>query len=162
SRAQDVDVGAARTRDGGARRGRARSAPAVRGGRTDRAARAADARRQRAAEGMMRPTGSRDCRKRQLFKRSRSAGSILFQPPQHLFELIEVAIMNVQHAAFAAVIDRNGKAKRVRYPTLECNRIGVFYCSLLDRLARSRRAVLRQRLDLTNVEPAIDDLARHL
>src|SRR5260370_7067932 len=70
--------------------------------------------------------------------------------------------MNVQHAAFGAVIDRDGKPQRVRYPPLERNRIGVFHRALLDRLARSRRAVLRQRLDLTNVEPVIDDLARHL
>src|SRR5262249_55858204 len=91
-----------------------------------------------------------------------SARSILFQSSQHLFELIEAAIMNVQHAAFTAVIHRDGEAKRVRYPPLEGNRIGVFHHPLLYLLARPRRAILRQRLDLTNVEPAIDDLARHL
>src|SRR5262245_18933318 len=70
--------------------------------------------------------------------------------------------MNVQNAASAAVIARAVEPKRVRYPPLECNRIGVFHHALLDSLAGSRWAVLRQRLDLTNVEPAIDDLARHL
>src|SRR5262249_50826912 len=155
-----MDVGAARTRDGGARRGRARSAPAVRDGGTDLAARAAGACRQRAAEGMIRPIVPQTTTvNATTFE---SARSILFQSPQHLFELIEAAIVNVYHAAFAAVIERDGKSQRVRYPPLERNRIGVFHRALLDRLARSRRAILRQRLDLTNVEPAIDDLARHL
>ena len=53
--------------------------------------------------------------------------------------------MNVQHAAFAAVIERDSKPQRVRYSPLERNRIGVFHRALLDRLTRSRRAVLRQR-----------------
>jgi hypothetical protein len=65
------------------------------------------------------------------------SGSILFKPPQHVVELIEATIMDSQHAAFAAMIDGDGKAKRVRYPPLERNRIGTFCGALLRWLTRS-------------------------
>src|SRR5262245_27006821 len=93
---------------------------------------------------------------------SRGMASMLLQPPQHVVELIEIAILNLQHAALAAVIDPHGEAERIRQPALERNRIGILHRALLDRLARVRRTLLRQRLDLSNVEPALDDLARHL
>ena len=35
------------------------------------------------------------------------------KPPHHSVELIEVAIVDAEHAGFAAVIDNDCKAKRV-------------------------------------------------
>src|SRR5690349_12845855 len=81
--------------------------------------------------------------------------SIPFQPPHHLVELIEAAIVDLQHAALAAVVDGHGETERVREPPLERDRVGVLDRALLDRPARSLRALLGQRLDLADIEPAI-------
>src|SRR5260370_37152393 len=66
---------------------------------------------------------------------SRLSGSILFKSPQHVVELIEAAITDSQHPAFAAVIDRDCKAKRVRNPPLARNRIGVLHRAIVSRAA---------------------------
>ena len=72
------------------------------------------------------------------------SGSILLQPPQHVVELIEAAVVDLQHAALAAMIDRDGETERIRHPPLERQRIGVLDRALLDRLARPfRRAPSR-------------------
>src|SRR4051794_33729359 len=91
-----------------------------------------------------------------------TAGSVLAQPSQYIVELIETAIVDLQHAAVAAMIDRDGQAKRIGNASFERKGIGALERALAHRLARFLPAVLRQRLDLTDVEPAIDDLARHL
>src|SRR4051794_38335586 len=93
---------------------------------------------------------------------SETAGSVLFQSSQHVIELIETAIVDLQHASVAAVIDRDGQAERIGDAPLERKRIGALQRAFADGLARFLPAVLRQRLDLTHVEPAIDNLARHL
>src|SRR5437762_2615160 len=75
-----------------------------------------------------------------------TARSALVQPSQHVVELIETAIVDLQHAPVAALIDRHGQAQRIGHAPLECNRIGAFERALADGLARLLSAVLRQSL----------------
>src|SRR3954471_13504765 len=91
-----------------------------------------------------------------------TVGSVLAQPSQHIVELIETAIVDLQHAAVAAMIDRDRQAERIGNTSFEREGIGTLERAFAHRLARFLPPVLRQRLDLTDVEPAIDDLARHL
>src|SRR6185436_115798 len=79
-------------------------------------------------------------------------GSVLAQPSQHVVKLIETAIVDLQHAAVAAMIDRDGQAECIGNPSFERKGIGTLERALAHRFARFLPAVLRQRLDLTDVE----------
>src|ERR1700704_3739968 len=56
---------------------------------------------------------------------SEIAGSGLIQPSQHVVELIETPIVDLQHAPVAAVIDRDVQAKRIGDAPLERKGIGA-------------------------------------
>src|SRR5215470_5560765 len=57
---------------------------------------------------------------------ARMVRRIAFQPPQHVIELIERAIVNLHHAAVAAMINSQGEAKRIRHAALQGDGIRAF------------------------------------
>src|SRR6476619_2961590 len=54
-----------------------------------------------------------------------TVGSVLAQPSQHIVELIETAIVDLQHAAVAAMIDRDRQAERIGNASFEREGIGA-------------------------------------
>src|SRR3954464_12574935 len=64
----------------------------------------------------------------------RNGGSVLAQPSQHIVELIETAIVDLQHAAVAAMIDRDRQAERIGNASFEREGIGTLERAFAHRL----------------------------
>src|SRR5437016_77877 len=84
-------------------------------------------------------------------------GSASLQAADHLVELLQAAIANVDEAALAAMIDRHREAECVRQAFLQSKRVGILEGALArsQSLALGLGALLRQRLDLAHIEPAL-------
>src|SRR3981081_931148 len=92
-----------------------------------------------------------------IFRAARSVP--LTTSPPSLAELFEVAVADVDGAAGIAVIDIDGKPKRVADALFQRHRVGVFHLAAARLLPFANRHALdmRQRLGLTDVEAFLDD-----
>jgi hypothetical protein len=83
----------------------------------------------------------------------------LRQPTHDLVKLFEIAVANVHAAPGIAMVDIDGKAKRVADALLQRDRIGVLYLAAprLLRFASRHTLDMRQRLGLAYVETLLDD-----
>jgi len=87
----------------------------------------------------------------------------VFQSPHNFIELLDIAIADPEHTAFAAVLDVNRKSQSICQSSLQGGHVGVFAPARtrLHVFLRSLALFLRQRLDLAHIQPLLDDVARH-
>src|SRR5262249_954451 len=76
-------------------------------------------------------------------------------PSHDVAQLIEVAVFDMNCPAVAAVVYRDGEAKRIRHMFFHCNGVGVL---LTWQSPLTLPTLARQCLHLAHIQPALDDL----
>src|SRR5271170_7361276 len=95
-----------------------------------------------------------------------STSVLLFQPTQHVVELIEIAVADGENAAALAMIDADSQTERVGNALFKRDHIGVFvrpharFAPVLLSLFAFLPDRARYCLDLAHIETASDDFFR--